>query len=45
MREINDKLTDTTIPIEEYQDIHDWYKPQLTRLIEERRKTPKKERL
>ena len=27
MREINDNLTDTTLPIEEYQDIHDWYKP------------------
>jgi hypothetical protein len=45
MREINDKLSDTTLPIEEYQDVRDWYKPMLTKLIEERRQMPKEERL
>lgn len=28
-REINDKLSDTTLPIE-YKDVNDWYKPMLT---------------
>ena len=33
------------MPIEEYQDISDWYKPQIIKLLEERRKIPKEERL
>lgn len=45
VREINDRLTDTTIPIEEYQGVRDWYKPMLNKLIDERRKIPKEERL
>lgn len=45
MREISDALADTTVPIENYTDVRDWYKPLLTRLIEQRRKTPKAERL
>jgi len=32
-------------PIEKYTDVRDWYKPLLTRLIEERRKTPKEQRI
>lgn len=45
MREISDALADTTVPIEQYTDVSDWYKPLLTKIIEERRKTPKAERL
>ena len=32
-------------PIEHYTDVRDWFKPLLTRLIEERRKVPKDQRL
>lgn len=32
-------------PIEEYTDINDWSKPLIDRLIEQRRKIPKEERL
>jgi len=41
LREIDDKLTDPRAPIEQFTDVNDWYKPLLTRLIEERRKIPK----
>lgn len=45
LREINDTLYQTKVNIGEYTDVRDWYKPLLTRLIEERRKIPKEERL
>ena len=32
-------------PIQEYTDVHDWSKPLITRLIEERKRMPKEERL
>lgn len=44
LRELDDKLTDVRAPIEHFTDIRDWYKPLLTRLIEERRKVPKAQR-
>ena len=37
--------TEVEPPIEEYTDYNDWYKPLLAKLIEERRKIPKEERL
>ena len=45
LREIDDQLTVAKAPIEEFTDLKDWYKPLLTKLIEERRKTPKELRL
>jgi len=45
MREIDDRLSDVNAPIETFTDVRDWYKPLLTKLIEERRKIPKAERL
>ena len=34
-----------TTSIEKYQDLNDWYKPMLSRIIEDRRKMTKEERL
>lgn len=47
MREIDASYLDTDIGIEEeeYTDLNDWKKPITARLIEERRKIPKEERL
>jgi hypothetical protein len=45
MRELDSNLTVAKAPIEEFTDLKDWYKPLITKLIEERRKTPKEQRL
>lgn len=45
MRELDDRLTSVKAPLETFTDVRDWYKPLLTKLIEERRKIPKEERL
>ena len=45
MRQIHDSLTQTKANIDQYTDVRDWYKPMLTRLVEERRKIPKEDRL
>lgn len=45
LRMIDHSLIDPRPPIEEFTDINDWYKPILSRILEERRKMPKKERL